>query len=306
VQSQFELMPTFRHSRALILSRPAVIAILAAAFGLVLATGLLTALSTQNLAMADQRAAQAQRTLGLSLQFLTTLSDASVAARSAILTNELRARTHYDVARGQHRAELAALMREFRDRPDLGPVFFELRRLAEARFAEFDAALDLLHARGSLPALAALDAAETAHPADEIRPLLAVLQRQEFNELMEQTALASGRADTIRAFNLGLLLVAVACAAGVGHWLLTRVRDLEHMVTVCAWTRRVLWQGRWISFEEYLVQRFDVRCTHGICDEAAARMKADAAQMHAPTDLRRTKRVVGLPFAPGHSAAPFA
>ena len=58
-------------------------------------------------------------------------------------------------------------------------------------------------------------------------------------------------------------------------YLVSRKRDrsLEPFVTICAWTRRVPWEGRWISFEEYLGKQFNVRCTHGICEEAAHRMR---------------------------------
>ena len=62
--------------------------------------------------------------------------------------------------------------------------------------------------------------------------------------------------------------------------------DSDAMVTVCAWTRRVLWDGSWVSFEEYLAKRFNQRCTHGICDEAAAKMREDAEKMIMPPELR--------------------
>jgi CHASE3 domain sensor protein len=305
VQSQLELMPTPRHSRALVLSRPAVIVALAIAFSFVLATGLLTAFSTRSLAVADRRAAQARRTLDLALQFLTTVSDAAVAARSAILTGHEPALARYRDIRERQHTELAALQSEFAGQDNLAPLFTELHRLADDRLQQFDRALAVGRERGTLPALAILDAAETAQPADEIRLLLAALQRRELGEQTERAVLASSHAATLRTLNFGVILIAVALAASVVTWLLRRVRDLEKMVTVCAWTRRVLWQGQWISFEEYLVKRFDLRCTHGICDEAAARMKADAARIIA-SEPRRRKRAEELPFVESHSTAPFA
>jgi len=288
------MSPT-RHPRALILSRPVVIAALATAFGLVLATGLLTALSTRSVSVADARAAQTQRTLGLALDFLTTLSDASVAARTAILTADESALEHYRAAQQHRRTDLARLHAELAPQASAA-VFTELQRLVDDRFAASDRALATWRERGTLPALAILDAAESAQPADEIRQLLAALQRQEFNAQAEETALATHRVAMIRILNAGLLLLAFAGVAGLAHWLRRRGRDLETMVTVCAWTRRVLWQGSWISFEEYLIQRFDVRCTHGICHEAAQKMKADAAKVQPH---------MALPVTGGHSAVPF-
>lgn len=46
----------------------------------------------------------------------------------------------------------------------------------------------------------------------------------------------------------------------------------DRWVTICAWTRRIRWQGRWITFEEFLAERFDLRWTHGICDEEAEKL----------------------------------
>jgi CHASE3 domain sensor protein len=299
-------MRRFRQPRALILSRPAVIVTLASAFALILATGLLTALSTRGVAVADQRAAQAQRTLALAMQFLATHADAAVSVRSAILTGHDQSRASYEVVRASHHEQLTALRREFGTQDGLAVVFGELQRAADERFAAFDRALMVLRARGSLPALAIIDAAENAHPADEIRRLVSALQRREFNELADESALASARAATIRTLNTCVIFLALAFALGVGGWLARRVRDLDKMVTVCAWTRRVLWQGRWITFEEYLIERFDVRCTHGICEEAASKMKDEAAQLHPTAELRRTRREDEVHLASGHSAAPFA
>lgn len=291
-----------RPTRTVLLSRPAVIATLAAAFALILATGLLTALSTRGMTVADEHAAQAQRTLGLELEFLTTLSDAAVSARNAILTGQERPRAAYELARTQHRAELDALRREFGLHAGAGAIFAELQRLADQRFAAFDRALEILRSRGSLPALAVIDAAENAHPVDDFRRVVASLQRREFNQLAEQSALASARAAKIRVVNVILLIAAGAATVGIAAWLGRRVRDFDRMVTVCAWTRRVLWQGKWISFEEYLIKRFDVRCTHGICDEAAAKMKAEAERLQARTSGSEED----VHLAGGHSAAPFA
>lgn len=36
------------------------------------------------------------------------------------------------------------------------------------------------------------------------------------------------------------------------------------LVTVCAWSRTVEYEGEWISFEDYLKRRFDLDTSHGI------------------------------------------
>lgn len=85
------------------------------------------------------------------------------------------------------------------------------------------------------------------------------------------------QAQALQLLNLALSGAALLCAGAVAwHVFDRRLRARSGgMITVCAWTRRVLWDGRWISFEEYLAQRFNLRCTHGICAEAAAKLRAD-------------------------------
>ena len=48
-----------------------------------------------------------------------------------------------------------------------------------------------------------------------------------------------------------------------------RSTDLEKLVTVCAWSRKIKVDGRWVTFEEFLVDNLGVRITHGIDPEVA-------------------------------------
>jgi hypothetical protein len=43
----------------------------------------------------------------------------------------------------------------------------------------------------------------------------------------------------------------------------------NNLVTVCAWTQRVLDEGKWVRFEEFLDKRLNISITHGISEEAA-------------------------------------
>jgi hypothetical protein len=53
-----------------------------------------------------------------------------------------------------------------------------------------------------------------------------------------------------------------------------RRREFERYVAVCAWTRRIRWEGRWISVEEFLERRFNLQVSHGISDDALAEQLA--------------------------------
>ena len=49
---------------------------------------------------------------------------------------------------------------------------------------------------------------------------------------------------------------------------LLRIRKLQNIITICAWTQRVNFNGRWMRMEEFLWNRFRVKVSHGISEEA--------------------------------------
>lgn len=51
---------------------------------------------------------------------------------------------------------------------------------------------------------------------------------------------------------------------------MNRVQELEKVVRMCAWTRRLHYNGEWLTIEEYLHRRFGLQVTHGISDDALA------------------------------------
>lgn len=47
-----------------------------------------------------------------------------------------------------------------------------------------------------------------------------------------------------------------------------REGDADHLVTVCAWTRKVMVNGDWLTFEEFLTRELGYSVTHGIHPDA--------------------------------------
>ena len=58
--------------------------------------------------------------------------------------------------------------------------------------------------------------------------------------------------------------------------------DLQKLITVCAWSRKIRLDGEWMSLEDFLVNRLGVSITHGIDPEVAQRL-------HGRMDRRRQK-----------------
>ena len=57
--------------------------------------------------------------------------------------------------------------------------------------------------------------------------------------------------------------------------ILRRVADLESMVVMCAWCRRVRHDGAWMSVEAFLAQH-NARMSHGMCPDCAAHLRVEA------------------------------
>ena len=48
----------------------------------------------------------------------------------------------------------------------------------------------------------------------------------------------------------------------------------EGLVTVCAWTKRIQFEGRWMTIDEFLKDHLHLKLTHGISNEAADQLVA--------------------------------
>ena len=57
--------------------------------------------------------------------------------------------------------------------------------------------------------------------------------------------------------------------------ILRRLEKLQQVVTICAWTGQVKYEGQWIRLDEYLQRRFGLSVSHGLSKEAAEKMIAE-------------------------------
>jgi len=94
--------------------------------------------------------------------------------------------------------------------------------------------------------------------------------RQQDDKLAEQTKSAT----MSRRMTVGMAVIEIFLVAGI-VFLVVRLTRLEQLVTVCAWSHRLLYEGQWVSLERYLEHRFGVRASEGITTEQAARLMAE-------------------------------
>lgn len=144
----------------------------------------------------------------------------------------------------------------------------ELGDVATAR-AEFATEVVRLVADGRRDeALAAVESGRGKRLTDDARTLIAALDDEEARQLIgRQQALAE---DSRRqASALGALVVAITVTLVILMLMVRRLMAYEEIVRMCTWSRTIEYQGPWMSFEEYLQQRFGLQTSHGISPDGA-------------------------------------
>ena len=114
----------------------------------------------------------------------------------------------------------------------------------------------------------------------QIRRVLFQMREQETYLLVVQQQDAEAKFlldQTILFVLVGIAAIALIVIVSV----LLRLEHLRQIVTVCAWTGRVKYEGEWIRLEDYLNKRFGVSVSHGISKEAAEKMMQEMRQTKA-------------------------
>lgn len=109
--------------------------------------------------------------------------------------------------------------------------------------------------------------------------------RSDEREILFVQALANSTAvamENIRLREELALLSGAGAAPGAGQAeeslreTLQRIRQLEQFVKMCAWTRKIESDGKWVTVEEYLRAKFGISVTHGMSEDV---LKALAAEL---------------------------
>lgn len=288
-----------KNSRSLLLSRPFVIASLVAGFALAVTTAILTTISTRDVATASVRVTQTQSTLLDINQLLAAIIDTETGQRGYILTGLDAYLEPYNRAQLQLTSRLASLRDRFSASPDQLATLDRIETLIAEKQAEMSRTIELRRANSIAPALHIVDSGTGLKTMNALRSAVHQLEDRELSELARHSASVGRRAAFFQYLGLGLVVAACAAAGLVGRVLVHRMRELETMITVCAWTHRVKFNGKWVSFEEYLRTRFNLRFTHGISEEASKKLQMEAIEF---IELEKLRANTGFPF-PGTKPA---
>ena len=142
-----------------------------------------------------------------------------------------------------------------------------LRPLVEAKLAQYREVTSLKKSGQDDKALQVANGNGQTSIIDQIRTIIAEMQLAEDGTLTDRKRANETKLDTSDAVSTGLLFLSatVVIYAGV---LILRIRQLQSIITICAWTQRVNFNGKWMPMEDFLWRRFRVKVSHGISEEA--------------------------------------
>jgi CHASE3 domain sensor protein len=200
------------------------------------------------------------------------MSEAESAERGYLLTGEANFIAPYTAATNEVRTRLANLQKLMLDNPSELAQLNKIDALSRTKLAELDSTVRLERSGRRDLAVAIVKNTHSDNLMSSIRSglqsmtaveasLLRGRQQSLVRELQRGDMISLGLAAALAVMLIALLVI----ARGAEHY--------RNLVTLCAWTRSVEYEGEWISFEEYLRRRFDISTTHGIAPDALAQIE---------------------------------
>jgi CHASE3 domain sensor protein len=155
--------------------------------------------------------------------------------------------------------------------------------------------------------LAAKPAATSASPAvngdlSRIQKLLGGLAQEESRDVSDGLEAASVRSAFHHNLVIALAAINILFFGGV-IFCAVQIRKLHSLITVCAWSKKVQYQGKWVPLEEYMQNRFGIRISHGISKEEYDKWaSADTTAESIAQDLRKSNPLPAHPETPKAAA----
>lgn len=269
-----------KNSRPLLLSKPVVVLGLSIAFSLAVGTAFLSIFSIREVSSSSADVVGIQTTLLDINRLLTSLINAETGQRGYLLTGRDEYLAPYNEALQEIPARLRTVHEHLSVSPEQAESFNRVEELVTEKLAEIQDTLLLKHRNGTQAAIS-LMIADTGHQTmNAIRVQLGKITGREIQALATRAESARQRSDRLQRLSLAMVGIATLMTVIGAILFIRRVHELETMITVCAWTKRVKFQGRWVSFEDYLHSRFNLEFTHSISEEAAKKLMLEELELH--------------------------
>jgi CHASE3 domain sensor protein len=208
----------------------------------------------------------------------THIAEAETGQRGYLLTGRKDYFEPYDAAMATVNNDIRRLKVLTRDSPVQQINLIELQSLVAKRLA-LDPEKIAFSKTNSPDSLAIELTDEGRDTMNQIRVVLFHMREQETDSLEVRQQEAESRFLFDQTSSLVLVgVTAIALIAIVT--ILIRLEKLRQIVTVCAWTGRVKYEGEWIRLDEYLKRRFGLSVSHGLSGEAAEKMKREIEELN--------------------------
>jgi CHASE3 domain sensor protein len=195
------------------------------------------------------------------------LDQADNAQRAYLLTGQLSSLLPFWLAKAELPSQLLNLGQVLAADPHQLPEVARLTTAIQKKFDEFGQSIALKESGNTTEAVAVLLSAGSGSLLTEIQSAIFTLQAYENAVLAERNANNDAQLDLRDDISTVLLATSTLVVVGAGI-LFLRILQLQNIITVCAWTQRVNYRGKWMRMEEFLWQRFRVKVSHGISEEA--------------------------------------
>ena len=212
---------------------------------------------------------------------MTALLDSETSVRGYALTGHKEFLVPYEKQQPELPRILDQLEFLTRDNPTQQTNVAQLRALVLQKVGRMSKLVALRDGPGYDAALEHVNSGKGQNLMNEIRTAIKGIKDEELRLLEIREVRSRRYADLVRTCCLAFLASSVVMV-GLFIWLMARLQRLQNLVTVCAWTQRIQYEGKWVRFEEYLLKRFYIRTTHGMSADAAAKMRSELDVLDKP------------------------
>jgi CHASE3 domain sensor protein len=195
------------------------------------------------------------------------LSQAESSQRGYILTGRPEYVGPFLIAKTTLPFETALLRFLVADNQPQEKLAIDLQKTTQEVLAELTKGSDLRSAGDQNAALDLVNSGRSWDLMNSAHQEIFAMRAAQDQLLAERNAISEKKLDLIENLSIVLLLVTTAVVVGAGI-LFLRLQLLQNIITVCAWTQRVNYRGKWMRMEEFLWERFHVKVSHGISEEA--------------------------------------
>jgi CHASE3 domain sensor protein len=195
------------------------------------------------------------------------LDQADNAQRGYLLTGQMPNLLPFWLAKAELPSQLLNLRQVLAADPHQLAQVARLTTAIQRKLDELGQSIDLKEKGQTNDAVALLLSAGSGSLLSEIHAAIFTMQAYENAVLAERNANNDAQLNLRDDISTVLLATSTLVVVGAGI-LFLRIQQLQNIITVCAWTQRVNYRGKWMRMEEFLWERFRVKVSHGISEEA--------------------------------------